>query len=213
MIHGPDRPIVLCLSDYVKGMILDQYPDISGQLVKLFNGIDLNAFDPAIHSAARTTIRERFGVSPSANVALMIAQRFERKGLAEVIAATANLAKKSTDAAPTVLVVGKDNPSRSRQLAKHLGVQERIIFCGPTAQAADFYAAADFFVLPTRHDSCSLAVLEALVMGLPVISTVFNGACEIMNDGRHGFVLSDPADVAALTAAMRRLLDPATRTK
>lgn len=213
MIHGPDKPVVLCLSDYVKGMILDHYPDISDQLVKLFNGIDLNAFDPATHSAARRTIRERFGVSPSANVALMIAQRFERKGLAEVIAATANLVRQSGNAAPRVLVVGKDNPSRSRQLAKQLGAEERIIFCGQTAQAADFYAAADFFVLPTRHDSCSLVVLEALVMGLPVISTVFNGACEIMNDGRHGFVLSDPADVAALTAAMRRLLDPATRQK
>ena len=50
-------------------------------------------------------------------------------------------------------------------------------------------------------------------MGLPVISTVFNGACEIMNDGRHGFVLADPADAPMLTAAMRQLLDPTARAK
>ena len=49
-------------------------------------------------------------------------------------------------------------------------------------------------------------VLEALAMGLPVISTVFNGACEIMSDGEHGFVLADPADVGALTEAMGRML-------
>ena len=66
-----------------------------------------------------------------------------------------------------------------------------------------FTAHADFFVLPTRHDPCSLVVLEALAMGLPVISTRFNGACEIMTDGVHGFVLNDPADVAALADAMR----------
>ena len=144
-------------------------------------------------------------------VALMIAQHFERKGLAQVIAATAHINQKSGAEAPTVLVVGKDNPNRSRQQARQLGVQERIIFAGQTALPADFYMAADFFVLPTRHDSCSLVVLEALAMGLPVISTVFNGACEIMVEGRHGFVLADPGDVSALTAAMSRLLDPATR--
>jgi glycosyltransferase involved in cell wall biosynthesis len=54
-------------------------------------------------------------------------------------------------------------------------------------------------------------VLEALAMGLPVVSTVFNGACEIMANAKHGFVLSDPSDVEALAAAMRQLLDPRRR--
>ena len=48
-------------------------------------------------------------------------------------------------------------------------------------------------------------------MGLPVISTKFNGACEIMTDGVHGYVLDDPSDVNALAEAMRRLLDPDRR--
>jgi UDP-glucose:(heptosyl)LPS alpha-1,3-glucosyltransferase len=213
LIHGPQKPIVLCLSDYVKGMILRLYPDISDQLVTLFNGTDLTRFDPAGHAAARKTIRERFGIPTDATTALMIAQYFERKGLAEVVAATANIAKTSGGAAPFVLVVGKDDPARGRQQAKRLGVQHRIIFAGQTDSAADFYAACDFFVLPTRHDSCSLVALEALAMGLPVISTVFNGACEIMTDGRHGYVLPDPADVEALTTAMSNLLDHHTRQK
>src|SRR5271170_7640740 len=103
LIHGPDKPIVLCLSDYVKGMILRHYPDITDQLVKLFNGTDLKLFDPWKHAAAREAIRRQFGIAADATVALMIAQHFERKGLAEVIAATANMREK----APIVLVVGK----------------------------------------------------------------------------------------------------------
>ncbi|MGD0390776.1 MAG: glycosyltransferase family 4 protein [Tepidisphaeraceae bacterium] len=213
LIHGPQKPIVLCLSDYVKAMILWHYPDISDQLVTLFNGTDLTRFDPAGHAAARTTIRQRLGIPADATTALMIAQYFERKGLAEVVAATANIAKTSGGAAPFVVVVGKDDPERGRQQAKRLGVQDRIIFAGQTDSPADFYAACDFFVLPTRHDSCSLVALEALAMGLPVISTVFNGACEIMTDGRHGYVLPDPADVEALTTAMSNLLDPNTRQR
>jgi UDP-glucose:(heptosyl)LPS alpha-1,3-glucosyltransferase len=211
LIHGPDKPVVLCLSDYVKEMILRHYPDITGQLVKLFNGTDLKLFDPEKHAPARETIRRRFGIAPDSTVALMIAQHFERKGLAEVIAATANLVKTSAERAPVVLVVGKDDPSRSREYARRLGVEDKIIFAGQTTSSADFYAASDFFVLPTRHDSCSLVVLEALAMGLPVISTVFNGACEIMIEGRHGYVLADPADVDALTAAMSNLLESQTR--
>ncbi len=213
LIHGPDKPMVLCLSDYVKAMILRHYPDITGQLVKLFNGTDLKLFDPVAHAPARQTIRRQFGIAPDATVALMIAQHFERKGLAEVIAATANIAKTSSKTAPVVLVVGKDDPSRSRQQAQRLGVEDKIIFAGQTTSSADFYAASDFFVLPTRHDSCSLVVLEALAMGLPTISTVFNGACEIMTDGRHGYVLTDPADVDALTKAMSNLIDQQTRQK
>jgi UDP-glucose:(heptosyl)LPS alpha-1,3-glucosyltransferase len=207
LLHSPQKPAVLCLSDYVKGMILKYYPDISGQLVKLFNGTDLIAFDPNRYAPTRRAIRDRYKISPDAVVGLMIAQHFERKGLSEVIAACAKLAPSS----PTILIVGQDDPARGRQLAKKLGVEDKIIFAGQTRSPADFYAASDFFVLPTRHDSCSLVVLEALAMGLPVISTVFNGACEIMTDGRHGFVLPDPADVNALAKAMSRMLDAKTR--
>jgi UDP-glucose:(heptosyl)LPS alpha-1,3-glucosyltransferase len=55
-------------------------------------------------------------------------------------------------------------------------------------------------------------VLESLAMGVPVISTVFNGACEIMENGRHGIVLTDPGDVPALAAAMSTLLDANQRS-
>jgi UDP-glucose:(heptosyl)LPS alpha-1,3-glucosyltransferase len=50
-------------------------------------------------------------------------------------------------------------------------------------------------------------VLEALAMGLPVISTVFNGATEIMTDGVHGFVVPDPRDTRAIADAMVKLDD------
>jgi UDP-glucose:(heptosyl)LPS alpha-1,3-glucosyltransferase len=92
-----------------------------------------------------------------------------------------------------------------------LGLARRVVFAGTTDSPADFYVAADFFVLPTSHDSCSLVVLEALAMGLPVISTIFNGACEIMTDGREGFVLKDPKDVSPLAEAIEQMLLPIPR--
>ena len=49
-------------------------------------------------------------------------------------------------------------------------------------------------------------------MGLPVISTRFNGATEIMRDGIHGTILGDPQDIPALAGALKRWLDPGPRT-
>jgi UDP-glucose:(heptosyl)LPS alpha-1,3-glucosyltransferase len=131
-------------------------------------------------------------------VGLILAQDFQRKGLAAAIAAIARVA----DRRVMLLVGGKPDPARYQQLAQSLGVKDRVVFAGPVTNPAAFYRAADFFILPTRFDPCSLVVLEALAMGLPVVSTVKNGACEIMRDGIHGYVLADPDDLDAISNAV-----------
>jgi UDP-glucose:(heptosyl)LPS alpha-1,3-glucosyltransferase len=204
LLTGQHRPIVLCLSDYVKASILKCYPSIGDRLEKLFNAVDLEKFDPGKYALAGKGVREKLGIGSDQIVGLMIAQHFEQKGLPQAIEAIARIEKTRR---PILIVLGKDDPSRCKAMAKQAGVAEQIIFAGTTDRPGDFYAAADFFVLPTSHDSCSLVVLESLAMGVPVISTVFNGACEIMKDGREGFVLSDPKDVKALSGAMESMLE------
>jgi UDP-glucose:(heptosyl)LPS alpha-1,3-glucosyltransferase len=51
---------------------------------------------------------------------------------------------------------------------------------------AAYYHAADVCVHPTYYDPCSRVVLEALAQGVPCITTAFNGASEVMTDGREG---------------------------
>ena len=198
---------MLCLSEYVKRGLLSHYAMGAAKLATLFNATDLVRFDPAARPAAREEIRQRYAIAADRVVALMIAQDFQRKGLSEAIQAVARL----KDDRLMLLVVGKQDPADYRKLAKREGVAHRVIFAGKTTDPYAFYRAADLFVLPTRHDPCSLVVLEALAMGVPVISTVFNGACEIMEQGRHGFVLSDPGDVPALAESLGKLLDDGAR--
>ncbi|MDP9174310.1 MAG: glycosyltransferase family 4 protein [Planctomycetota bacterium] len=211
LVTGGSGPIVLCLSDYVKASVARHYPGIEPRLEKLFNAVDLQRFDPEKASNAGDTVRRQFSISDDAIVGLMIAQDFVRKGLPAAIEAIAKTGRNSGQPELKLLVVGKQDPSPYARQARSLGVEDRIIFCGSTAAPADFYRAADFFVLPTKHDPCSLVVLEALAMGLPVISTVFNGACEIMRDGEHGFVLQDPADVPGISSAMTAMFDSSRR--
>jgi UDP-glucose:(heptosyl)LPS alpha-1,3-glucosyltransferase len=204
-----DRPpVVLCLSDYVKETVRRHYPQLAqDRLATLFNAVDLARFDPAARPDQGAAVRARYLPAAGAVMALMIAQDFARKGLAEAIRALAQLG----DQRVRLVVVGKQAPNEYRALARRLGVEGRVAFAGPTADPYPFYSAADFFVLPTRHDPCSLVVLEALAMGVPVISTRQNGACEVMADGVHGAVLASADDSEALERAMRDLSDPATR--
>ncbi|MFI5380029.1 MAG: glycosyltransferase family 4 protein [Tepidisphaerales bacterium] len=207
MLMCTDGPRVICLSRYIQDAARRHYPIDEHRLPILLNGVDLARFDPQANAAARGALRGRLGLGAEQVAGLMIAQDFERKGLAEAIEAVAKVG----DERLRLVVVGRPDPSAYRRLAERLGVAGRVVFAGSTDRPADFYRAADFFVLPTRHDPCSLVVLEALAMGLPVISTVCNGACEAMAGGTHGFVLGDPADVPALADAMRQLLDRSVR--
>jgi UDP-glucose:(heptosyl)LPS alpha-1,3-glucosyltransferase len=209
LLTHADAPIVLCLSEYVKATVRKRYPKLPDAcLATLFNAVDLAKFDPGARPDAGKEIRRRYGIADDRVLALMIAQDYQRKGLAEAIEALP-----ADDARITLLVIGKQDAGPYRKLANDKGVADRVIAAGPTADPYAFYRAADFFVLPTRHDPCSLVVLEALAMGVPVISTIYNGACEIMTDGLDGFILNDPRDVDALRDRYRRMLDADTRRR
>jgi UDP-glucose:(heptosyl)LPS alpha-1,3-glucosyltransferase len=192
LLSGPRPPVVLCLSEYVKQSVRERYPMLTdARLATLFNAVDLDRFAPQPQDR-----RE------SVN-GLFIGHDFVRKGLVTAIAAMRTL----HDRRLYLTVVGK------KPWSCHLPPAPDVAQKGAVADTRPYYRDADFFVLPTTHDPCSLVVLEALAMGVPVISTRFNGASEIMTDGVHGFVLDDPTDVKALAAAMRKMLDPEVRAR
>jgi len=212
LLTGPKLPTLLALSEYVKRSIRRHYALPEDRLATLFNAVDLEQFNPARRDADRAEVRHDWYVDkdPQRVMALMIANDFERKGLKETMQAWAMLWEENL----TLVVVGNDQvPKWIKERASTTQAAHAAFFPGPTKRSYRYYAGADFLVLPTKHDPCSLVVLEALAMGLPVISTKFNGACEIMTDGVHGYVLDDPNDVAALAEAMRKLMDPQRRAE
>ena len=203
LLTSASPPVVLCLSNLIQEVVQRNYSALQkSKLALLFNGIDLTRFDPAARPESKNAVRKRFEIRSDAIVGLLLAQDFERKGLRQAMEAVARV----EDPRLILLVGGKQDTQPYRRLAEKLGIHNQVVFAGPVENPADFYRAANFFVLPTRFDPCSLVVLEALAMGLPVISTVKNGACEIMVDGVHGYILSDPANISALVDAMGNLL-------
>jgi len=69
---------------------------------------------------------------------------------------------------------------------------------------SSLYASGDLLVAPSIYEPFSLAGLEALGAGVPVIAGGAVGLTEIMTSGVHGEVISDPSDIGALSAALRK---------
>src|SRR5213076_2388316 len=86
-------------------------------------------------------------------------------------------------------------------------------FLGVVRDMPRLYRAADIFLLPTIYDPFSNACLEAFAAGLPVITTQANGFSEIIEPGRHGSVIDDPRNVAAISDALQFWADPALRAQ
>src|SRR5205814_1796549 len=86
----------------------------------------------------------------------------------------------------TLLLAGSMAFSQ-QELAERYGVRDVVRIVGPTNRLADLYCAADVTVLPTYYDPASKVVIESLMMGVPAISTAYNGASDLIRPpGDHG---------------------------
>ncbi len=204
-LRASPGPVVLALSQMVYRDMqrLHGLPDARLRLI--YNGVDVERFTPERRDACRKQTRQRLGLCDSEMLFLIVAHNLKLKGVPTLIRALGQLRGEGVPA--KVVVVGGKRTLAMRQLAKWHGVDQQVTFSGCVDDPRDFYAAADAYVQPTLYDPCSLVVLEALACGLPVITTRFNGAGELLTIGEHGFLLDNPTDSAALAELMRQLLN------
>lgn len=109
-----------------------------------------------------------------------------------------------------VAVAGK-GPAQGRleRLARELGISDRVVFAGETADMPSFLRGLDLFVLPSIQEGFGLSLVEAMSCGLPVVGARVGGVPEIVVHGESGLVV-EPADPGALAAALEQYLaDPA----
>jgi len=111
-------------------------------------------------------------------------------------------------------VLAGEGPERAglEALATELGIAERVHFLGYRDDIPQLLAACDVFALPSLYEGSSLAVLEAMAAGRPVVSSAIGGTDELIDDGVDGLLVA-PGDTAGLAGALRRLLDDAELRK
>lgn len=181
--------VVIANSEMVKFDLQDYYPQHSEKVEVIYNGFDPEVFYPP--QAERRHLRDALDLPHATSMILFVGGGWERKGLAETIRFTAQACAilKNPKAFPLLVVVGKGNKGDYKGLLKKHKLWERTVFIPEADNIADYYRAADVFVLPTQYDPFSNACLEALACGCPVITTEANGAAEVINHEETGFIL------------------------
>lgn len=192
----------VALSRMVVRDMVQYYTIPEEKIALIHNGVDLQRFHPDAKTKYGLSVRRRLGIPDDMLVFSLVAHNFSLKGVRELIIAASNMEKREKCC---WLVAGRGKPGRFLNLAKELCVESRIMFTGAVSRAEEIYAASDVYVHPTWYDPCSLVVLEALASGLPVITTKFNGAGELLQDGKSGFVIESPRETDALHNIMTRL--------
>jgi UDP-glucose:(heptosyl)LPS alpha-1,3-glucosyltransferase len=141
-------------------------------------------------------------------IALLFAgSGWERKGLLFAIEAMALCKNRQM----RLLVAGRGEAGPYKTTRLRFWREDPVQFLGEVADLVPVYAAADIFILPTIYDPFSNACLEALASGLPVITTRSNGFSEIIEDGVHGSIVDNPANLVGLRDAIRFWSDPSRR--
>lgn len=149
------------------------------------------------------------GVPVIGSISTLIPQ----KGIADLLQAAAMLKQSGR---PFMLMIAGEGGLRSEleSLASSLGIGDHVRFLGWVQEASRrALPACDIFVQPSHWEAMSVAVLEAMAAGKPVVATRVGENGRVLVDGESGLVVP-PRQPQALAAALARLLDdPALRTR
>lgn len=202
------RPLIIAISEMVRGHFTKYYGIRPEDLRVVHIATDPARFLESDRPRQRAEWRSRWQIGAEENVALFVGMNYRLKGL-EPLLRSVRLLPSSVPF--RLLVVGSNDTRAYESLARQIGVADRVRFLGYCPDVRNAYFASDFLVHPTFYDPCSHVVPEAMACGLPVISTQYNGATELMRVPQTGYVIDDPHDHKHLAWCMTQMFDAERR--
>jgi UDP-glucose:(heptosyl)LPS alpha-1,3-glucosyltransferase len=175
---------VICNSKFVADQVMNRFDFPESRIDIVYNGVPYKQFS----HGDRPLGRRALGLKPEDYAVLLVGSGAERKGHAIARDAVKRVVKKKN--ARLVII---DTP--------------------PKIAMPHVYAAADVFLLPTLYDPFANVTLEALAAGLPVITSAQNGASEIIETGKNGFILPRADDDKLIVHLLNHLAEPENRAR
>jgi glycosyltransferase involved in cell wall biosynthesis len=198
LYRAPAR--VVALSPTTSRVLVERF-GVSAQIISVIpNAVDEHRFRAASETGRRSA-RLSLGVLPDAPVVAYVGALTEEKGVADLFAAA--------EGTGWQLLVAGTGPLEV-VLRERYGDPSSATFVGPVLRPQAIYEAADVVVLPSRSDMHPAVILEAGLVGRPVVTTTVGAIPDLVEDGVTGHLV-EAGNVPALRRAIDELLGGSQR--
>jgi glycosyltransferase involved in cell wall biosynthesis len=189
---------VIAVSEEIRRDVM-QYDWIApDRIATIHNGIDVGRIETRM---TRRQARERLGIADRELVIGCIGRLEEQKGHRYLLEALAMLNEDGRLAGRLRLVLAGDGRLQKdlRERASALGVAQWTSFLGTRRDIAEILKALDIFVMPSLWEGLSVAMLEAMAAGLPVVISDVGGVSQALGENQYGIKVpaGSPADLAS----------------
>lgn len=167
----------------------------AAKTVVIPNGIDLERYQPSPRSSG-----------PIETIGTVLRLR-QIKGIDLLLEAYALLPAPR----PALRIAGPADTSYGEELVARYAGTPGITFLGEVMDVPGFLRELDLFVLPSRSEGMSNALLEALAMGLPIVATGVGGNVEVLAEGAAGVVV--PPSAPGIAGGIRELIEDPSRAR
>lgn len=211
---NPHTRTIFTNSQMVKNEVLKHYQTDEQRIKVIHNGVEWQEmtqdFDSWESNRASLIDELRLGIRDFQ--LLFIGNGYRRKGLQHLLKALSCI-----DHPFHLSVLGKDKEAKEFQkMSRELGLEKKVTFLGQRCDIRKFYQLADAVAIPSLYDPFANVTIEAIAMGVPVITSKYNGASEIITSINGQIVeelLETPSLVNALKKAFECPKKPSCATK
>ncbi|MCS6297091.1 MAG: glycosyltransferase family 4 protein [Nitrospira sp.] len=195
------RATMVAVSEDLKRFIVEKVGVSSERITVLYNGVDV---PPIPVLADIEACRREINLQGTDRVVGVVGNLYPVKGHQYLIDAIPEVLEKYPDTSFVFAGRGQLETALKQQVNR-LGLGTRVHFLGLRQDIPRILALLDVFVLPSLSEGLSMAILEAMMAGKPVIATRVGGNPEIVLEGETGFLVP-PKDSPALAASLIALL-------
>jgi len=195
---------IVTISEYTRGLILRQFPEVKERLFMLPSAVDGSIF--FIKQKNRALLEELGLAGRPIILSLARLSTPEHKGQDRVLKALPLVLEKVPDAIYLIVGSGKDDRVDA-VLKEHPGLRKSVVFAGPAPdeKRVDYYNLGDVYVLPSKFEGFGIVFIESLACGVPVVASDGYGCREGLLNGELG-LLVPPDDMRAIADAIVAIL-------